>query len=57
MFSTILQNSQENTCARASFLIPAALLKKEILKQVFSRKFCEIFKNTFFKNTCFSLEI
>ena len=37
----ILQNSQENTCAKVSFL------KKEALAQVFSCEFCEISKNTF----------
>ena len=46
------QNSQENTYARVSFLIklqPQAchFIKKEILAQVFSCKFCEISKNTF----------
>ena len=40
------QNSQENTCARGSFLIKlqawsATLLKKESLAQVFSCEFCE----------------
>ena len=35
-----LENSQESTCARASFLIKLA--------QVFSCEFCEISKNTFF---------
>ena len=37
----ISQNSQENTCARVSFLI------KLTLAQEFSFKFCEISKNTF----------
>ena len=47
------QNSQENTCARASFLNnvtglrPATVLKKT-LAQVFSCEFCEISKNIFF---------
>ena len=36
MFLKIWQNSQENTCARVSFLI-----------KLFSCKFCENFKNTF----------
>ena len=41
----ISQNSQENTCARASFLMlhasqPATLLKKEALTQVFSCELC-----------------
>ena len=51
VFLEISQNSQENTCARFSFLIklqtPATLLKKEALAQVFSCEFCEISKNTF----------
>ena len=38
----ILQNSQENTYARISFLIKA---------QVFSREFCEISKNVFSHRT------
>ena len=42
-----LQNSQENICARVSFLIklqapPATLLKNEALAQMFTRKFREI---------------
>ena len=51
----ISQNSQENTCARVSFLIklqalrPATLLKT--LAQVLSCEFCEIFKNNFFYRT------
>ena len=36
----ISQNSQENTCAKPSFL--------ETLTQVFSCEFCEIFNSTFF---------
>ena len=49
----ISQNSQENTCARVSFLTkeitPEAcnFIKKETLAQVFSSKFCEISKKTF----------
>ena len=39
----ILQNSQENTCARVSFSV-----KKETLTQMLSCEFCEISKNTFF---------
>ena len=39
LFFGILQNSQEDTCATASFSIKL---------QVFSYEFCEIFKNTFF---------
>ena len=47
VFIEILQNSQENTCARVPFLIklqslrPATLLRKT-LAQVFSCEFCEI---------------
>ena len=51
MFLEISRNSQENTCARVSFLIklPEAcnFIKKETLTQVFSYEFCEIFKSTF----------
>ena len=46
VFLEILQNSQENTCARASLLIK--FIKKETLAQVFSCEFCEMFKNAFF---------
>ena len=50
MFLKISQNSQENNCARVSFLITMQacnLLKKEALAQVFSCEFCEIFKHNF----------
>ena len=48
-----LQNSQENLCARVSFLIKLQaearnFIKKETQAQVFSREFCEISKNTLF---------
>ena len=43
VFLEISQNSQENTCARDSFL--------ESLEQVFSCEFCEISKNTSFYRT------
>ena len=51
--SEISQNLQENTCARASFLIKlqasgSNFTKKETLAQVFSCELCEIFKNDFF---------
>ena len=46
MLLEITQNSQENTCTRVSFLIN--FIKKESLAQVFSCKFCEISKITFF---------
>ena len=45
VFLEISQNSQENTCARVSFLIK--FIKKETLAQVFSCEFYEISKNTF----------
>ena len=53
VFLEILQNSQENICARVSFSIKLQasglqLNKKEILAQVFSCEFCKISKNTFF---------
>ena len=56
VFLKISQNSQENTCARASFLIKLLaeacnFIKKEALAQVFSCEFCEIFKNTYFYRT------
>ena len=50
-FLEILENSQDNTCARASLLIKlqdsAGFIKKEILAQVYSCEFCETFKNMF----------
>ena len=42
VFLEISQKSQENNCARISFLI-----KLQALAQVFSSEFCEISKNTF----------
>ena len=58
VFLEISQNSQKNTCARASFLIKLQaeaeacnFIKKEALEQVFSCEFCEISKNTFFDRT------
>ena len=41
------QNSEENTCARVSFLT-SSFIKKEALTKVFSCEFCDIFKNTLF---------
>ena len=46
MFLEISQNSQENTCARVSFLV--TFIKKETLAQFYSCDFCKISKNTFF---------
>ena len=52
VFLNILQNSQENTCARVSFYWSCKLggcnfIKKKSLAQVFSCEFCKISKNTF----------
>ena len=53
VFLEISQNSQENVCARFSYLNKAARLrpanfsKKETLAQVFSCELCKISKNTF----------
>ena len=52
MFLEILQNSQENTCARVSFLIKLQaaaynFIKKKTLVHVFSCEFCKIPKNIF----------
>ena len=46
VFLEILQNSQEKTCARVSFLI--FFFQKETLAHVFYCEFCEIPKNIFF---------
>ena len=53
VFLEFSQSSQENTCARASFLIKLQakafnFIKKEALAQVFFCEFCENSKNTFF---------
>ena len=50
VFLKILPNSQENTCARAFFLIKLQacyFIKKETLTLVLSYEFCQFFKNTF----------
>ena len=50
MFLGILRSSQENTCARVSFLIKLqASSKKESLAEGFSSKFCKILKKLFFR--------
>ena len=56
VFWKIPQNSQENTCARVSFLIKlqasaCTFVKKETLAQVFSCEYCKILKSTFFHRT------
>ena len=52
----IWENSQEDTCARVSFLIKlqagaCKFIKKETLAQESSCGFCKISKNTFFYRT------
>ena len=52
-FPVISKNSQENSCARVTFLIKLKasacnFIKKETLAQVLSCEFCKIFKNTLF---------
>ena len=49
VFLKILQNFQESTCVRVSFLIKLQVSAcKETLAQVFSCEFYEIFQNIFF---------
>ena len=52
VFLEILQNSQENTCARVSFLIklqgPAALLKKRLWHRCFPVNFAKFLRTLFF---------
>ena len=50
MFLETSQISQENTCARDSFLVKYLInfIKKESLTQVFSCEFWELSKKTFF---------
>ena len=53
LFFETLQISQENTCARVSFLWKLQtkacnFIKKEILAQVLACEFCDISKSTFF---------
>ena len=52
VFLEISQKSQENTCAKVSFLVKLQVsacnfIKKETPAQVFPCEFCEISKNTF----------
>ena len=53
VFLKISQNSQENTCVRISFLIRLHVESSTFIKQgnpaqVFTFKFCEVFKNSSF---------
>ena len=70
VFLEISDNSQENTCARVSFLLKLQagaykFIKKETLAQVSFCEFCKISKNTFFyraplmaasENTIFTID-
>ena len=56
VFLKISLDSQENTCARISFLIKLQVracnfIKRETLVQVFSCAFCEISNNNFYYRT------
>ena len=56
LFLKISQNSQENNCARVSFLIrlqasACSFIKKETLTEVFSCEYCKTSKNIFFNTT------
>ena len=64
LFLKILQNSQENTCARVSYFNKVAcnfIKIRDSGTQAFSCEFCEVFKNTFFCRThlvdCFCNEL
>ena len=62
VFLKILPNSQENSCARASFLIKLQAwacnsIKKEALAQVLSCEFCKIPKNIFSYRTSLVLSV
>ena len=54
VFLEILQNSQESTCARVSFLIklqalPASLLKKRLWRRCFPLNFAKFLRTSFFR--------
>ena len=54
VFLEISQNSQENTCARVTFLIKLQtgnVIKKETLTQVFSVDFVKFLRTYFLQNT------
>ena len=55
LFLGIFQHSQENTCARVSFLIKLQAWKKETLAQMFSCEFCRNCKNAFLQSTSWRL--
>ena len=49
LFLKISQNSKENTCTWAVFLIKLQAWAKETRVKEFSKEFREIFKNTFYR--------
>ena len=51
VFFEISQNSQENTCARVSFLRPATLFKKKLWHSCFPVNFAKFLRPTFLQNT------
>ena len=52
VFLEISQNSQENTCARASFLIKLpAVLKKSLQHKCFPINFANFLRTLFLQNT------
>ena len=51
MFLEISQNSQENTCARVSFLRPATLLKTRLWHRCFPVSFMKFLRTSFLQNT------
>ena len=48
MFLRILQNSQQNTCARVSVLVTATLLKKRLRRKRFPVDFAKILVTSVF---------
>ena len=55
MFLEVLQNSQENTCAKVSGLKPAILLKKRLWHKCFPVNFEKFLRAPFLQNTSWRL--
>ena len=51
MFLKISRNSQENNCARVSFLIKDNLIEKEAVAQVLPMSFEKFLRTHFLQNT------
>ena len=51
MFLKFSQNSQENTCARASLLRPTSLLKRRLWHMCFPVSFVKLLRTPFLQNT------